>query len=163
MEDPQTELLTDGLNRQNLEVGKLASRAKALILRSVPQPQCYGLVTLRMLNISSDDLINSECITGKSIPGFENLDFKKASRLGMMVRERSGCCRLVRMCHFLLFNSLISFELSFSTVHWLFSRKFFFGGFIFVAGEFALSAECRNRTAFYIRGRRRWLHRSTLV
>ena len=34
-------LLTNGLNQENSEVGKLASKVKSLFLRSIPQPLCY--------------------------------------------------------------------------------------------------------------------------
>ena len=35
-------LLRIGLNQQNSEVGKEASKAKSLFLRNVPEPLCYG-------------------------------------------------------------------------------------------------------------------------
>ena len=70
--------LKSGLNQQNSEAGKLVSKAKSLILRNIPEPLYYGLVKLRMPK-SIDDLITSTSITGRSIPDFENLDFKIAS------------------------------------------------------------------------------------
>ena len=60
-ETPNKLLLTNGFNRQNLKVGKSASRAKSHILRNIPQAPAP--------------------FTGKSIPDFENLDFKIASGL----------------------------------------------------------------------------------
>ena len=64
---------------QRLE--NLASTAKSLILRNIPEPRCYGLVKLRMLEVFKDDLITSASRTGIPIPDFENLDFKIASGL----------------------------------------------------------------------------------
>ena len=43
----------NGINRQNLEVGKWALKAKSLILRNIPEPPCYGLEKLRMRKVSS--------------------------------------------------------------------------------------------------------------
>ena len=48
---PNTLLMTSGLNRQNSEVGKSASKAKSLILRNIPEPLCHGLEKLRMRKV----------------------------------------------------------------------------------------------------------------
>ena len=53
MEDQKKKLrqlfLTDGLNQQNLEGGKLASKAKSLIFRNIPESLCCVLLKLGML------------------------------------------------------------------------------------------------------------------
>ena len=55
---PNNVFLTNRLNRQKFEVGKSASRAKSLNLRSIPETQCHALVMLRMVK-RIDDLITS--------------------------------------------------------------------------------------------------------
>ena len=67
-------MLTNVLNGQNSEVGKLAARAKSLILRSIPEPLCFGLVKLRMLKVLTSSLPQHEKIG-------DPIDFKIASRL----------------------------------------------------------------------------------
>ena len=72
------------LNQQNSEDGKLTSEAKSFILRSIPEPLCYGFI-LWIGEVeddkSIDDLITSASIIGDLILDFENLDFKIASGL----------------------------------------------------------------------------------
>ena len=84
MEDPKREkprrsLLTTGFNQQNSEVATIASKAKSLIPRSIPEPPSFGLVKLRMLK-SINDILTSASVTGDPIPDFENLDFKICKR-----------------------------------------------------------------------------------
>ena len=50
-ENPRQSLLTSGLNQQKSEVGKLASRAMSLILRSIPVLLCYGWLKLTMQKV----------------------------------------------------------------------------------------------------------------
>ena len=71
-------LLTNGVNQHNLEVGKIASKTKSLILRNIPEPLCLRLVKLRMLE-RIDDRITSASSLADPILDFENLDFKIAS------------------------------------------------------------------------------------
>ena len=49
--------LASGLNQQNSEVGKLASKAKSLILRNIPEPLCCGLARLRMSKVLTSSLL----------------------------------------------------------------------------------------------------------
>ena len=42
MKKPRQLLLTNSLNQQNLEVGKILSKAKSLMLRNIPETLCYG-------------------------------------------------------------------------------------------------------------------------
>ena len=71
-------MLTNAVNQHNLEVGKIASKTKSLILRNIPEALCLILVKLRMLE-SIDDRITSASVTADPILDFENLDFKIAS------------------------------------------------------------------------------------
>ena len=54
---PRQVLLTNGLKQHSLEVGKLASTAKSLILRNIQELQCCGLVKLRMLRVLTISLL----------------------------------------------------------------------------------------------------------
>ena len=81
-EDPTREksnklLFAIGLNRQNLEVGKLVSKAKSLI----PPRAAMLWIGADEDATSIDDLITSESITGRPILDLEKLDFKIARGL----------------------------------------------------------------------------------
>ena len=43
-------LLRNGVNQQNSEDGKLASKAKSLILSNIPEPPCHGLVNFKSVD-----------------------------------------------------------------------------------------------------------------